>query len=204
MKVIFLGPPGAGKGTQAVRISGKYSLPHISTGDILRAELKAKTPLGIAAQAVLDKGELVSDDLIIEIVKNRLKKPDCAKGFLFDGFPRTLAQADALDGIQKIDCVINIDVPLDNLAARITGRRVCKSCGSSYHTSTYQSDLCKCNEALCQRDDDKLETVTNRLKVYKAQTEPLINFYEAKGLLVNIDGNRAIDDVFSDICAAME
>lgn len=205
MKLIFLGPPGAGKGTQAERVCKKYSLAHISTGEILRSELRAKSELGQQAQSFIDKGALVPDTLIVEIVKHRLHQSDCLEGFLLDGFPRTLPQADALKEIVSLDAVINIDVPLDKLASRITGRRMCAQCGSTYHVSSLCAPdaSCKCGHELYQRDDDKLETVMNRLKVYEAQTKPLIEYYEKAGLLIDIDGDRDIEIVFADICTAL-
>lgn len=207
MKVVFLGPPGAGKGTQAELICEKYKLAHISTGDILRAEIRSGSDLGAQAQSFIDSGALVPDTLIVEIVKRRLLQADCVEGFLLDGFPRTVPQADALDEFIQLDCCVDIDVPLDKLANRLTSRRVCKQCGATLSVFTLESPDApcpKCGGALIQRDDDKLETVTNRLKVYQAQTAPLIDYYKAKGLLVSIDGDRSVDDVFTDICSAME
>ena len=207
MKIVFLGPPGAGKGTQAERVCANYKIAHISTGDILRAERKNKTPLGVQAQEYIDKGALVPDELIVEIVKKRVQEADCANGFLLDGFPRTIFQADALAGFVTLDAVVNIDVDLDRLASRITGRRVCRECGATYHVSTLSGEdaaCAKCNGTLYQRDDDKIETVMNRLKVYEAQTKPLIEYYEAKGCLVTVDGSQSIDEVTAAIYAALE
>lgn len=205
MKLIFLGPPGAGKGTQAVRVCKEYSLVHISTGEILRSELRAKSELGKQAQSYIDRGELVPDMLIVEIMKHRLHQSDCIGGFCLDGFPRTLPQADALKEIVTLDAVINIDVPLEKLAFRISGRRQCAHCGATHHiTSLCSPDApCNCGHELYQREDDKLETVMTRVKVYEAQTKPLIEYYEKVGVLINIDGNRDIDVIFADICTAL-
>ena len=200
MKFILLGPPGAGKGTQAEHLVEQYEIAHISTGDILRAEMRAGTELGLAAKSLIEKGELVPDDIIIDIVKNRISKDDCAKGFLLDGFPRTVAQADALKNICDIDYVINIDVPSERLVDRICGRRMCPDCGSTFHVTTYSKDTCdKCGAKLYQRDDDKEETVQNRLKVYVNQTQPLIDYYSELGLLVNVNGDQDISDVTEEI-----
>lgn len=204
MKLIFLGPPGAGKGTQAERVAEKYGIAHISTGDMLRAERRAKTPLGVAAQSYIDKGELVPDSVIIDMVRERLCQPDCENGFLLDGFPRTVQQADALNGITPVDAVINLEVPFARLVERISGRRMCAECGAATHTSVHAGAGCpKCGGALYQRDDDKQETVKNRLLVYQKQTEPLIAYYDTKGLLRNIDGDRSVDEVYAAILAAL-
>ena len=206
MKLILLGAPGAGKGTQAERICEEYSLPHISTGEILRKELREQSDVGKRAQEFIDQGELVPDDIMLEIVDNRLKQQDCQKGFLLDGFPRTMPQAEALSQRIAIDCTINIDVPFDKLTDRITGRRVCPGCGATYHVSQLSAPdaPCRCGKQLYQRDDDKVETVRNRLNVYAAQTQPLIAYYEQKALLHTIDGNRSVGDVFADVCAVLE
>lgn len=203
MKLIFLGPPGAGKGTQAVRVAEKCGIAHISTGDMLRAEIREGTELGKQAKAIIDRGELVSDDVIIGMVKNRIQANDCKNGFLFDGFPRTVAQADALQEITKIDYVVNIDVPAARLVDRISGRRMCPDCGAAYHISTYHSDVCTCGGKLYQRDDDTAETVSNRLAVYERQTQPLIDYYQAKGLLVTVNGDAAVDAVTAEISRAL-
>lgn len=197
MKVVFLGPPGAGKGTQAVRISEHFNVPHISTGDIFRKNIKGKTPLGLKVQSYLDQGLLVPDDVTIEILLSRLTEADCQeRGYLLDGFPRTLAQAEAVDGKIELDAVINVDVPEEKLLPRLTGRRVCKDCGATYHVSTLQGEACeKCGGLLIQRDDDKEATVLNRLKVYRELTQPLEDFYAEKGLLHTVDGALAIDEV---------
>lgn len=200
MKLLLLGAPGAGKGTQASQIAAKYEIPHISTGDIFRKNIKEGTPIGVKAKAYIDKGQLVPDEVTCEMVADRLKEADCKNGFLLDGFPRNLFQAEALDKITAIDTVVNIDVDLGALQARITGRRVCPKCGESYHVSTKKDNACeKCDGTLIQRDDDKPETVKSRLEVYKAQTEPLIAYYTAKGVLQTVDGMQSIADVFADI-----
>ena len=205
MKLIFLGPPGAGKGPQAERIAERYGLAHISTGDMLRAEMREGTDLGKAAQGYISRGELVPDDVIIGMVKTRIQQPDCAQGFLFDGFPRTVAQADALSAICAIDRVINIDVPFERLVARISGRRMCPDCGAAYHVSNYADASCaKCGGKLYQRDDDKEETVQNRLRVYEAQTQPLIDYYASRDMLSTVNGDQAIDVVAQEIVLAIE
>jgi len=196
MKLIFLGPPGAGKGTQAESVCENNKIAHISTGDMLRAEMRNGTELGMKAKAVIERGELVSDEIIIGMVKNRIQQDDCRNGFLLDGFPRTVAQADALSAISDIDYVIDIEVPFDKLIDRISGRRMCPDCGATYHISTYSSDKCsKCGAALYQRDDDKVETVKNRLDVYQKQTQPLIDYYKGKGILKVIDGDQSVENV---------
>ena len=205
MKLIFLGPPGAGKGTQAEKISEHYGIAHISTGDMLRKEMREGTELGKAAKGFIDKGELVPDEVIIGMVENRIMAADCEKGYLFDGFPRTIAQADALLSISDIDMVINIDVPAERLVERIGGRRMCAGCGTGYHVSTYHKDTCeKCGAELFIRDDDKPETVLNRITVYERQTQPLIDYYDAKGMLRTVDGDRTPEAVRNDILALTE
>ena len=205
MKLIFLGPPGAGKGTQAERIAARYGLAHISTGDMLRAELRAGTPLGQQAQGYMNRGELVPDSVIIGMVQNRIAEPDCARGFLFDGFPRTVAQADALAAICSIDRVVNIDVPQERLVTRISGRRMCPDCGAAYHVSTHPDTACdKCGGTLYQREDDREETVLNRLRVYAAQTQPLIDYYASRGLLATVNGDESIERVAEAIAEAIE
>ena len=196
MKVILLGAPGAGKGTQAVRLAKRYNIPHISTGDIFRSNIKERTPIGIVAKSYIDKGQLVPDEVTIQIVKERLEKDDCKNGYLLDGFPRTVSQAEALDGFSEIDSVVNIDVPLHKLS-----RRVCGKCGESYHIDYLDgSTSCrKCDGELIQRADDNEETVGKRLEVYEKQTAPLIDHYKSKGKLIDIDGDGDIDSVFAAI-----
>ncbi len=199
MKLILLGAPGAGKGTQATRISDKYNLPHISTGDILRKNIKEGTKLGIEAKSYIDAGKLVPDEVVINIVKDRLQQADCKNGFILDGFPRTCPQAEALDKVTKIDAVINIAVDPALIVNRITGRRMC-ACGESYHISMGIGDTCpKCGSKLYQRDDDKEETVKERMQVYENQTAPLIDYYTAKGLVVDVDGGKPLNEVFEQI-----
>ncbi len=200
MKLIFLGPPGAGKGTQAERIAERFQIAHLSTGDMLRAEIRNATPLGAAAKAYIDRGELVPDRVIIDMVRERIARDDCKNGFLLDGFPRTVVQAEALNAITDIDHAVNIDVPSERLVARISGRRMCPDCGAAYHVSMYAEPTCrKCSGKLYQRDDDREETVMNRLKVYTEKTAPLIAFYEAAGKLVTVDGDANVDTVTESI-----
>jgi adenylate kinase len=208
MNLVLMGLPGAGKGTQAERIVEKYDIPHISTGDMFRAAMKEETDLGLQAKSFIDKGELVPDEVTIGIVRERLGKNDCQKGFLLDGFPRTVAQAVALEGIladlnKQIDYVINIEVNKDILMDRLTGRRICKQCGSTYHLifnpPATPGECDKCGGELYQRADDNEETVANRLEVNLKQTEPLLNFYNEKGYLRNINGEQDIDLVFVDV-----
>lgn len=205
MNLILLGAPGAGKGTQAVRIAKKYGIPHISTGDIFRKNIKEQTPIGVTAKSYIDKGQLVPDEVTVEIVRLRLLEDDAKNGYLLDGFPRTLAQAEALDKIANIDTVINIDVDLNALSDRLTGRRVCSKCGESYHVSTKKDEDCdKCGGKLMHRDDDKPETVANRLKVYTASTAPLIDYYSKQGKLVSVNGMNKIEEVFDEITEALK
>ena len=200
MKLILLGPPGAGKGTQAVRLASHFGIAHISTGDMLRAEMRQGTELGKAAKSYIDQGGLVPDDVIMGMVAERIKSVDCIDGFLFDGFPRTIAQADALEKITPVDCVINIQVPSEKLVKRISGRRMCPDCGAAYHVSVYTDSKCSnCGAKLYQRDDDKAETVRNRLDVYQQQTAPLIDYYAARRLLFTVDGDKPIDTVYEAI-----
>lgn len=205
MKMIFLGPPGAGKGTQAERICELHKMAHISTGDMLRAQIRSGSELGKAAQGYMDRGELVPDEVLIGMVKARVQEPDCQNGYLLDGFPRTIAQADALATFEDIDMVVNIDVPFERLVDRISGRRMCPDCGAAYHISSYADPACaKCGATLYQRDDDKAETVLNRLKVYQEKTQPLIDYYEEKGKLKNVNGDQAIEAVLAEIGKLME
>ena len=181
MNLIMLGAPGSGKGTMAKLIAKDFALPHISTGDIFRENIKNQTEIGKQAKAIIDRGELVPDEITIKIVENRLKEDDCKDGFILDGFPRNLTQAKALENFAKIDRVILLDVPNEEIERRMSGRRTCKDCGEIYNTETYDKTTCaKCGGELYQRDDDKLETVRNRLEVYERQTAPLINFYQDK------------------------
>ena len=200
MKLIFLGPPGAGKGTQAERIAERFEIAHLSTGDMLRAEIRNATPLGAAAKAYIDRGELVPDSVIIDMVRERITREDCRNGFLLDGFPRTVVQAEALRAFTEVDRAVNIDVPSERLVKRISGRRMCPDCGAAYHVSMYALPTCqKCGAVLYQRDDDREETVQNRLKVYTEKTAPLIAYYEAAGKLVTVDGDQAVDAVTESI-----
>ena len=204
MKLILLGAPGAGKGSQATKIAKKYEIAHISTGDALRANIKNGTELGKFAKSYIDKGLLVPDEVVVGIVADRIKEADCKNGFLLDGFPRTIAQAEALGKLTDIDFVINMTVDFDLVITRIAGRRMC-SCGESYHISTYSSDVCgKCGAKLYQRDDDKEETVKARLEVYEKQTAPLVDYYRASGKLVDVDGNKSIDEVFDIIVGILD
>lgn len=213
MRLVIMGPPGAGKGTQAAMIANRFSIPHVSTGDIFRKNLKEGTPLGLKAKEYMNKGLLVPDETVVEIVKDRLSEEDCQKGFLLDGFPRTVAQASVLDEVlgqmnMKIDNVINIEVPKEVLIERAVGRRVCKKCGATYHVkykSPSRPGLCdECDGELIQRDDDKEETVVKRIEVYLEQTQPLIDYYAKRGLLVNIDGGQDITNVGEQIVKALE
>ena len=208
MNIILLGPPGAGKGTQAARIIEKYNVPHISTGDIFRENIKEGTPLGQKAQEYMNKGELVPDSLVIEIATDRLTKDDCKEGFLLDGFPRTVEQAEALDKFladagKKVDHVLDMDVAPEILMERLTGRRVCKSCGATYHVTNIPpkvEGVCdSCGGQLYQRDDDTAETVGNRIEVYNAQTKPLIEYYEKAGNISHLDGSASLEDLFAEI-----
>ncbi|GIM46139.1 adenylate kinase [Collibacillus ludicampi] len=208
MLIIFMGPPGAGKGTQAERIVSEFGIPHISTGDMFRAAIKEGTPLGLQAKSYMDQGKLVPDEVTIGIVRERLSKPDTKHGALMDGFPRTVAQAEALDRMveelgMKIDHAINLEVDRDLLLARLTGRRVCKSCGSTYHVEfnpPAKDGICdKCAGELYQRADDTAETVATRLDVYFEQTAPLLEYYNAKGVLRSVNGEAGIDEVYREI-----
>lgn len=204
----MLGAPGAGKGTQAKKLAAAYSIPHISTGDIFRANIKEGTELGKKAKAYMDAGQLVPDELVCDLVVDRIQQDDCKNGYLLDGFPRTIPQAEALDAAveklgQKIDYAVNIDVPDDNIINRMSGRRACVGCGATYHivfNPPKVEDVCDvCGKSLILRDDDKPETVKTRLDVYHAQTQPLIDYYAGRGVLVTVDGTQNMDKVFADI-----
>lgn len=208
MKIIMLGAPGAGKGTQAKKIAVKYAIPHISTGDIFRANIKNDTELGRKAKTYMDQGALVPDELVVDLIVDRFKNPDCANGYVLDGFPRTIPQAEALDNAliaiaEKVDFAINVEVPDENIINRMSGRRACVGCGATYHIKynpTKVEGICdSCGEKLILRDDDKPETVKKRLSVYHEQTQPLIDFYSKKGILAEVDGTKDMDDVFNAI-----
>ena len=205
MNIIFLGPPGAGKGTQAQQICDALKIPQISTGDILRRAMKEGTETGLKAKTYIDAGQLVPDGVIIDIVKERLAMDDCRGGYILDGFPRTVPQAEALDTFAKIDCVIELDVADQVLVDRLSGRRVCVKCGATYHLSMLngQTTCAKCGEELIQRNDDKAETVLNRLEVYHAQTAPLIGYYEKQGLLKKVDGALGLEKTRDAILEAL-
>ena len=213
MRIILLGPPGAGKGTQAKDLVNKYGIPQISTGDILRKNLAEKTPLGLEAKKFMDKGELVPDSVVVGIVKERLKEADCKPGYILDGFPRTVPQAEALDIAladmkTPLDRVLSIDVPDEELVKRLSGRRTCKSCQEGYHVMLKKPKVegkCdKCGGELYQRDDDKEEAIVNRLKVYQSSTAPLIDYYKGKSLLRSINGVGAMDEILKRMVAALE
>ena len=211
VKIILLGPPGAGKGTQAKSISNKYSIPHISTGDIFRKNISENTPLGIEAKSYMDNGQLVPDEVTINMVKDRLQQEDCKQGYLLDGFPRTVSQAEALQDFldsrnESLDTALLIEVPRDFILERMTGRRVCPSCGASYHIkfNPAANGKCElCGSDVVQRKDDTEETVKERLDVYEEQTQPLIDFYKDKNLLSTVDGTQAINKVFESICKVL-
>ena len=205
MNIIFLGPPGAGKGTQAQRICAALNIPQISTGDILRRAMKEGTETGLKAKSFIDAGKLVPDEVIIDIVKERLAMDDCKGGYILDGFPRTVPQAEALSTFATIDSVIELAVDDQVLVDRLSGRRVCLKCGATYHVSMLNGKTTcdKCGEELIQRNDDKAETVLSRLEVYHAQTAPLINYYGQKGLLKTIPGDQGIDGIFTAIMNAL-
>ena len=212
MNMILLGPPGAGKGTQVVNIVEKYDVPHISTGDIFRENIKNGTELGKKAQEYMNRGELVPDELVCEIATDRLSREDCAEGFLLDGFPRTVFQAEKLDEFltangKKVDAVINLEVEKEELITRLTGRRVCRKCGASFHVVNIPpktEGVCDyCGGELYQRDDDTVETAENRISVYDTQTKPLVDYYTKAGCIVNIDGATGLENVFADIVTAL-
>ncbi len=213
MKIVMLGAPGAGKGTQAIKIAEKYNIPHISTGDIFRANLKAGTELGLKAKVYMDQGLLVPDELTTGLVVDRIQQEDCKNGYVLDGFPRTIPQAECLtaalnDLNDALDFALNIDVPDENIVNRMSGRRACPKCGATYHiayAAPKKEGICdSCGETLIQRDDDKPETVQKRLDVYHAQTQPLIDYYENEGILKNVDGTKNLDEVFAQIIEVLE
>lgn len=205
MKLVFLGPPGAGKGTQASYVCEKLAIPHISTGDMLRSAIANGTPTGLQAKVFMDAGKLVPDEVLIAMVRERLSAADCANGYLLDGFPRTVAQAEALKGISAPDYAVNVDVPDEKLLARLTGRRVCAKCAGTFHVSQLNgATVCPvCGGELIQRKDDTPETISSRLNVYHTQTAPLIDFYAGEGNLINVDGDQAMDQVTKAIFTAL-
>ncbi len=213
MKIIMLGAPGAGKGTQAKMISEKYHIPHISTGDIFRANIKNGTELGTEAKKYMDQGLLVPDELTVRILLDRVSNEDCTEGYVLDGFPRTIPQAEVLDLAleelgDKIDYAINIDIADEVIVSRMSGRRACLTCGATYHTEyiiPVKEGICdKCGSELILRDDDKAETVLKRLQVYHTQTQPLIDFYENKKVLKSVDGTKKLEMVFEEICTLLD
>lgn len=206
MKLIFLGPPGAGKGTQAAGTSSALKVPHISTGDMFRAAIKNETPTGLEAKRYIDAGQLVPDEVVVAMVRERLAMDDCKNGYLLDGFPRTVDQAKALDTFATPDLVVDIDVPDETLLTRLTGRRVCSKCSGTFHINTLaDQNVCPvCGGELYQRDDDKPATISNRLKVYHEQTAPLIGYYSELGKLRRVDGDRRPEDVLKAILASLE
>lgn len=212
MKIIMLGAPGAGKGTQAKMIAEKYRIPHISTGDIFRANIKNGTALGMEAKKYMDQGQLVPDELTVKILLDRVAQDDCKNGYVLDGFPRTIPQAEVLDQAltelgEKIDYAIDVEVPDENIVKRMSGRRACLACGATYHIEHIppkQEGICDtCGQNLVLRDDDKPETVLNRLQVYHKQTQPLIDFYTAKGIMKAVDGTMEMHDVFAAIVSIL-
>ena len=212
MRLIMLGAPGAGKGTQAAKVAEKYQIPHISTGDIFRANIKNGTELGKKAKSYMDAGGLVPDELVCDLVADRIAQDDCAKGFILDGFPRTIPQAEALDKAveklgTKIDYAVDIEVPDENIIERMGGRRACLGCGATYHikyNAPKTENVCDtCGGSLVLRDDDKPETVKKRLDVYHTQTQPLIDYYGARGNLLTVDGTQSLDDVFASIISKL-
>ncbi|MCI6289740.1 MAG: adenylate kinase [Eubacteriales bacterium] len=206
MKLIFLGPPGAGKGTQATGVSTKLNVPHISTGDMFRSAIKNRTRTGLEAQRYMDNGQLVPDSVVIDMVRERLAMDDCKNGYLLDGFPRTVEQAEALESIASPDAVINIAVPDERLLSRLTGRRVCGKCQGTFHVSKLADEkVCPvCGGELIHRDDDKPETIKKRLSVYHEQTAPLIGYYTGNGKLKTVDGDNRPEDVLKAILASLE
>lgn len=202
MKLIFLGPPGAGKGTLAAQVAKEYGIPHISTGELFRTAIKNETPLGLRVKEIIQSGGLVSDDITIELVKERLNEKDCSEGFILDGFPRTIPQAEALEKIVSIDGAVNFDIGDDEVVKRLSGRRVCKSCGQNYHVEFMPSkkgDRCdKCDGELYTRDDDKIESIKKRLEVYREQTAPLIDFYTERNLTKNVDARPSTEKILEE------
>jgi len=212
MRLVLLGAPGAGKGTQAKKLIEKYGMPQISTGDLLRAAVSAGTPLGKEAKSVMDKGELVPDRIVLGMVEERLKQDDCKNGYILDGFPRNTAQAEALDKMlaalnMSLSAALSVDVPFDDLMKRLTGRRTCKACGQMYNMyfkpPAKEGTCDKCSGELFQRDDDKEATIKKRLEVYNAQTAPLIDYYGKKGILKTVSGTGNIDDIFKKVCETL-
>ncbi len=213
MRIVLMGPPGCGKGTQGKMLEAKWGIPQLSTGDMLRAAVREGTEVGLQAKAFMDRGELVTDDVIVGIMRERLAKSDCQGGYILDGFPRTQGQAEALDQMlaqmqQELTAAVNLDVTDEDVVARLSGRRQCRSCGTGYHVSfkpAKQDGVCdSCGGELYQRDDDNEQTVRDRLRVYKTQTEPLLAYYENKGLLRNISGTGSIDSIFERVIQAVE
>lgn len=213
MKIIMLGAPGAGKGTQAKKIAEKYGIPHISTGDIFRANIKNNTELGKKAKEYMDQGLLVPDELTLELIMDRFKQPDCKNGYVLDGFPRTIPQAEALtkalaENSEKIDFAVNVEVPDESIVERMSGRRACLNCGGTYHiifNPSKKEGICdKCSSELVLRDDDKPETVSKRLKVYHDQTQPLIDYYRGQNVLREVDGTKEVSEVFDGIINILE
>lgn len=213
MKVVMLGAPGAGKGTQAKRLADKYNIPHISTGDIFRANIKNNTELGTKAKGYMDQGLLVPDELVVDLVVDRLNNPDCSKGYILDGFPRTIPQAEALDKAlldngDKLQYAIDIDVPDSRIINRMAGRRACLNCGGTYHIVSIppkKEGICDvCGSELVLREDDKPETVEKRLRIYHEQTQPLIDYYRGKAILTSVDGTKDMDDILNEIVGIVE
>lgn len=213
MRLVLLGPPGVGKGTQAARLGARFGVPHVSTGDMFREALSRRTPLGLAAKEYMDAGKLVPDEITIGLVRERLAQPDCSRGFVLDGFPRNLAQAEALEGVlqglgMKLNAAVSIEAGRDTVIRRLSGRRQCRRCGAVYNLAFNPppdpARCPKCGGELYQRDDDREETVRERLRVYMAETEPLVDFYKRKGLLVAVDGEKDIDEVTGAIVSAVE